>query len=99
MDMKPAKSILVTKITPPQLKKNTLQRQSLNKRLKQVFEYPLTVVQSGPGYGKSTALSSFFRMESIAVCWYSCGEREDDLIPFYQYLVQSIRMQYPNFGE
>ncbi|WP_187273915.1 hypothetical protein [Paenibacillus sp. N3.4] len=97
--MRPAKSILFTKITPPQLKKNTLQRQSLNKRLKQVFEYPLTIVQSGPGYGKSTALSSFFRMERIAVCWYSCGEREDDLVPFFQYLVQAIRTEYPNFGE
>ncbi|MBD0378978.1 BTAD domain-containing putative transcriptional regulator [Paenibacillus sedimenti] len=97
--MRSAKSILVTKITPPQLKKNTLQRQSLNKRLKQVFEYPLTIVQSGPGYGKSTALSSFFRMERIAVCWYSCGEREDDLVPFYQYLVHAIRTQYPGFGE
>lgn len=97
--MKPAKSILVTKITPPQLKKNTLQRQSLNRRLKHVFEYPLTIVQSGPGYGKSTALSSFFQMERIAVCWYSCGDLEDDLVPFYQYLAHAIRRQYPSFGE
>lgn len=97
--MKIGRFILKTKLTPPQMKKQILQRAALNKKLRRIPDYKLTLVQSGPGYGKSTALSTFFRTHSLAFCWYTPGEHDDDLFTFYHYLIQAIRTIAPAFGE
>lgn len=91
--------ILSTKLTPPTLKKYMLRRAALAKKLKRVTDYPLTLVHSGPGYGKSTALSAFFRSGQDALCWYSPSPHDDDLIPFATYLIYAVRTKHSDFGQ
>jgi len=96
--MKTESTILKTKLTPPRLKKYMLRRASLTKKLKQVADYPLTLVHSGPGYGKSTALSAFFGVSTLSCSWVSLSAHDDDIVPFVTYLVGSIRSVMPSFG-
>ncbi|WP_235857540.1 BTAD domain-containing putative transcriptional regulator [Paenibacillus albiflavus] len=91
--------ILTTKLTPPTLKKYMLSRAALTKKLKSVMDYPLTLVHSGPGYGKSTALSAFLRSDQYAMCWYSPSSHDDDLVPYVTYMIYAIRTKHPKFGE
>lgn len=91
--------VLKTKLTPPQLKKHVLRRAPLAKKLKRLAEHALTLVHSGPGYGKSTAVASFLRERSAPLCWYSIGARDGDLYPFLTYVVHAVRARCPGFGD
>jgi LuxR family maltose regulon positive regulatory protein len=91
--------VLKTKLTPPQLKKHILRRAPLAKKLKRLADHPLTLVHSGPGCGKSTAVASFLRDASLPCCWYSVGARDGGLYPFLAYVVHAIRQRRPGFGE
>jgi LuxR family maltose regulon positive regulatory protein len=97
--MKGKISVLKTKLSPPRLKNHVLYRSSLAKKLKQMVHFPLTLLHSGPGYGKSTVLSSFLRNQHHTFCWYSITEHDDDFVPFLTYIIQAIRTHYPAFGE
>lgn len=90
--------VLKTKLTPPQMKKHNLRRSGLAKKLKRLAEHPLTLVQSGPGCGKSTAVASFLRESRSVYCWYTIGARDDDVYPFLTYVVHAIRRSFPEFG-
>ncbi|MCX7707553.1 MAG: tetratricopeptide repeat protein, partial [Anaerolineae bacterium] len=54
-----ADPLLRTKLMPPRLHRRVLPRPSLVSRLQEALEYPLTVVQAGPGFGKTTLLADF----------------------------------------
>ncbi|MCR8644164.1 transcriptional regulator [Paenibacillus sp. N1-5-1-14] len=96
--MKTENMILMTKLAAPHLKKHMLRRSILTKKLKCIEEYPVTLVHSGPGYGKSTALSAFVHTENITYCWYSASAQDDDLVPFLHYVIYAIRKQFNEFG-
>ncbi|CAM2865837.1 BTAD domain-containing putative transcriptional regulator [Paenibacillus sediminis] len=96
--MKNNKFILKTKLTPPQLKTQILHKAELTKKLKRMKQYKMTLVHSGPGYGKSTALASYLHSEPGDFSWYSAGTHDDDLIPFVHYLICSLRSIQPTFG-
>lgn len=91
--------VLKTKLTPHRVKSQMLKRSALTKKLKRLNDHPLTLVHSGPGYGKSTAVASFIREMSAPYCWYSISEHDDDLYVFLTYIVHAIRGRFPAFGE
>lgn len=90
--------VLQTKITPPNLKDTILRRPSLMKKMKTIPRYPLTILHSGAGYGKTTALASYIRDQKKLSCWYSVGPSDDDIIPFLIYMVYAIRKNHQGFG-
>lgn len=51
--------LLRTKLTPPRLHRRVLARPGVVTRLSEAFDYRLTVLQAGTGYGKTTALAAF----------------------------------------
>jgi LuxR family transcriptional regulator, maltose regulon positive regulatory protein len=87
-----------TRLTPPQGKQTVLQRPIINKKLRKISDYPVTVIQSGPGYGKSTTLSSFLKGRDD-YCWYSISPQDDGIMIFLHYIIQSVRLLQPSFGE
>ncbi len=91
--------VLMSKLTPPFVKSNILRRAALERKLRLIGEYPLTIITSGPGYGKSTALSLFSSETKLPVCWYSVTEHDNDLFPFLIHLIHSLRSKFPHFGE
>ncbi|WP_449539378.1 BTAD domain-containing putative transcriptional regulator [Ferdinandcohnia sp. Marseille-Q9671] len=90
--------VLQTKITSPNVKDTILRRPSLMKKMKTISNYPLTILHSGAGYGKTTALASFIHDQKATSCWYSVGSSDDDIIPFITYVVYAIRKNHPGFG-
>ncbi|WP_453990556.1 BTAD domain-containing putative transcriptional regulator [Bacillus nitroreducens] len=90
--------VLQTKITPPNVKDTILRRPTLMKKMKTIPKYPLTILHSGAGYGKTTALAAFINDRKDLSCWYSIGANDDDIIPFLTYVVYAIRKNYQGFG-
>lgn len=91
--------IIQTKLYPPMVKHHYIRKASVMKNLQKTIEYPLTILHSGAGYGKSTALSLYMHDFQPNYCWYTISASDDDFVPFIRYLVFSIRMKYPSFGE
>ncbi|HEX7064715.1 MAG TPA: transcriptional regulator, partial [Bacillales bacterium] len=89
--------IFRTKLTPPQVKQTVLRRPSMVKKLRGIPDFPVTLVHSGPGYGKSTALASFLKGRND-FCWYTVSQQDDEMVSFLHYLVQAVRSQFPEFG-
>lgn len=91
--------IVRTKLIPPLLNKHILHRSALAKKMKGLYEIPLMIVHSSPGYGKSTALSAFLHTEKKPFGWYSIGKTEQDLLPFLIHVAHALHAAYPQFGE
>ncbi|MFU1795804.1 BTAD domain-containing putative transcriptional regulator [Paenibacillus azoreducens] len=91
--------ILKMKLMAPPAKKIWLQRPDLMKRLRHIPETPLTIVASGPGFGKTTALSSYVRQCGCRYAWYSISPQDHDLLPFLLHLTATLRASMPGFGE
>lgn len=91
--------IIQSKLQTPVIKDNYIRRAALTKKMKRIPEYPLTILHSGAGYGKSTALALFMQDEKINGCWYSISPMDDDLLPFLRYLIETIRGVAPEFGQ
>ncbi|MFF2446672.1 BTAD domain-containing putative transcriptional regulator [Neobacillus sp. NPDC058068] len=91
--------IIQTKLRIPAVKEDFIRRAQLTRKLKKIPDYPLTIIHSGAGYGKSTALALFMRDEKIPGSWYSISSMDDDILPFLSYIIHSIRPVLPDFGE
>lgn len=91
--------ILQTKLIPPSIKDDILRRPSITKKLQEILNTPLTIVHSGPGYGKSTAVSTYLSDRGKPFCWYSLTSYDDELIPFLTYFIHSIKGQVASFGD
>lgn len=91
--------IFDTKIIPPRTNNQVIRRQRIVKKMLTIPQYPLTIIHSGAGYGKSTALSLFIKDWPNNYCWYTITASDDDLIPFITYFVYSIRKRYQYFGQ
>lgn len=91
--------IIQTKLRIPVVKDEFIRRAKLTRKMKKIPEYPLTIIHSGAGFGKSTALALFMRDEKIPGCWYSISSMDDDILPFLSYIIHSIRGWVPEFGQ
>jgi LuxR family transcriptional regulator, maltose regulon positive regulatory protein len=91
--------IIKTKLLIPAIKDNYIRRLKLTRKLKNIKEFPITLIHAGAGYGKSTALSLNMMDEKRMGSWYSISSTDDDILPFLTYLTHSIREIHPDFGE
>lgn len=92
-------AIIQSKLRIPIVNNEYIRRASLTKKMKKIPDYSLTIIHSGAGYGKSTALSLYIRDERIPACWYSIASMDDDILPYLSYLIHAIREVIPEFGE
>ena len=97
--MKDKVNVIQTKLFVPKVRDDSLRRSKLTKKLKTILHYPVTIVHSDAGYGKSTALAQYIVDEKQICCWYSISSAEHDLLIFLKYLTSSIRTVFPSFGE
>lgn len=91
--------VIQSKLQIPVVKDEYIRRATLTKKMKKIPEFPLTILHSGAGYGKSTALALYMRDEKINGCWYTITKMDDDILPFLVYLTQAIRRVSPDFGK
>ncbi|WP_216828384.1 BTAD domain-containing putative transcriptional regulator [Alkalihalobacterium elongatum] len=90
--------VVQTKFTPPILKETNISRLHLMKKMRAMDNNRLTLVHSGPGYGKSTSIAAYLNNQSKPYCWYSITKDEDHIHPFIIHMIYSIQQKYSHFG-
>ena len=91
--------IVVSQFIPPKIREHFVMRAKLQRKLHMIPDYPLTIIHSGAGYGKSTGISQFVETSSERICWFSVSAYDHDFIPFMKKLIYSVRTQNSEFGE
>ena len=92
-------TIIMSKLTPPIPSSYYMRRSSLIKKLKSNVDKKLSLLHSGAGFGKSSALAQYFTDSKELFSWYTITEEDDDILPFLRHLVQSIQKVIPTFGK
>lgn len=92
-------TIIRSKLTPPIPSSFYMRRSSLIKKLKTNSYKKFSLLHSGAGFGKSSALAQYYADSRELYAWYTITEEDDDILPFLRYLIQSIRRVIPSFGE
>ncbi|WP_262421885.1 transcriptional regulator [Bacillus aquiflavi] len=92
-------SIIQTKLLVPNVKENWIHRSKLTKKMKSIPKFPLTILHSGAGYGKSTALALFAKGIKMNCYWYSISPSDDEILPFLTYMITAMKHKEPEFGK
>jgi len=62
--------------------------------------YPVTVVQAGPGYGKSTTIASYFNENyNDQYYWYSIDELDSDPALFFLNFIHAFKYKNEDLGD
>jgi len=88
-------TVLRTKIIPPPRNTRTLPRPRVSQTLKQAFDYRLTILQAGAGYGKSTALAEL-TAETQPIIWYQVSDEDNDPLVFLLHVCHGIQQAIPD---
>lgn len=89
--------IIQSKLIPPVPQASYMRLPNLNKLMNKTQNYRLTIIQGGPGYGKSLCLAQFMKDNQSLYSWYTVTSEDDNIIPFVTYLLKSIDRVYPSF--
>lgn len=90
--------VIQSQLIPPRQQRGVLRRPRLEARLAQVLDYPLTLVQAGTGYGKSTALTALSGATDL-LFWYTITEPDRDPLLFLAHLICAFEQQDANWCE
>ena len=90
--------VLKSKLSRPNPGGQVLERPRLLQALQENAGVPLTLVVAEAGYGKTTLLASFARVQRRPVVWYSLMPSDADLVVFGRHLLAGIRREAPRFG-
>lgn len=82
------------KSLPPQL----LARPRLNRHLERIFSYPLTVVHAPMGFGKTTAIREFIRVNKLSPVFIPLMGSSSSLAYFWERLTTKVRKEDPELG-
>ncbi len=81
--------VIQSQLQPPKPRRSLLRRPRLEQLLERVFDYPLTIVQAGTGYGKSTALASLGGA-GRELFWYTITEPDCEPLLFLVHLLSAF---------
>jgi DNA-binding SARP family transcriptional activator len=70
--------IILSQLNPPAQRMHVLLRNRINERLQQSIDYPLTILEAGTGYGKSTSILSFIKTINQPIYWFTISGTERD---------------------
>ena len=90
--------VVRTKFIPPLPRKRLLIRARLAELLGGVVSHRVTILQAGPGYGKSTVLAVHLSRAGVPSFWYSVNSADTDPRVFITHLIWSLRAAYPTVG-
>ncbi|WP_413362494.1 BTAD domain-containing putative transcriptional regulator [Lysinibacillus sp. 3P01SB] len=89
--------IIYSKIMAPNPASQYMRKSSIMKKLKKCSISTLTLLHSGPGFGKTSSLAQFFADAEIPFSWYQVTESDDEILPFLKYLFESIKAIHKEF--
>lgn len=70
--------IILSQLNPPAQRSRVLFRERINGLLHRSLNYPVTLIEAGTGYGKSTAILSFLTRSSYPSYWFSIAGSDRD---------------------
>jgi ATP/maltotriose-dependent transcriptional regulator MalT/two-component SAPR family response regulator len=88
----------ITKILLPGKRTGLLHRPRLVDFLHEHVDRKLLLVSAPAGYGKTSLLIDLAHETTLPVCWYSVDSTDSDPKIFLEYIVASLRRQFPDFG-
>lgn len=81
------------------IKPGMLHRNKVREVLARGLDYPLIMVEAGPGYGKTQAVSMFAADIKERVIWLNLTQLDNDTDHFWNTLVAAIHHELPGFAE
>jgi len=70
--------IILSQINPPAKRSRVLQRERVHQKLQRSLVYPITILEAGTGYGKSTAILSFLEQQDLPIYWFTISGTDRD---------------------
>lgn len=89
--------VLRTKLIPPPRSARILPRPRITEALRSAFDYRLTILQAGAGYGKSTALAEL--ASEVQPVWYQVSNEDNDPLVFLLHLLHATREALPSLTD
>lgn len=83
--------LLTTKLNPPLIRSDIVDRPQLLVQLEQDIGRPLTLITAPAGYGKSTLAAQWLHTSSLPGVWISLDEGDNDTRIFLSYVVAAVR--------
>lgn len=94
----PHHRVIRSRLKPPRLPRHTLLRPRLTRRLLQVRDYRLLLLQAGTGFGKSTALTALAAGEQPLV-WYHLEAEDADPFVLLVHLFAGFSALLPGISD
>jgi LuxR family maltose regulon positive regulatory protein len=96
-----ASSLLKTKLNIPPARPQMVPRPRLIERLKEGLGYNLVLVSAPAGFGKTTLLSEWGRLNrpQVRTGWISLDEGDNDPVRFWDYFITALQTIHSGFGE
>ena len=91
--------IILSQLNPPSQRSRVLNRERIFRQLLNALNYPLTVIEAGTGYGKSTALLSFLGEVDNPVYWYTISGTDRDPKLFLAKLFSAFTQGHQSIGD
>jgi len=91
--------IILTKLHPPMVRRNTFPRERLSALLRRSPERRLTLVYAAAGYGKTTLIANTLAESGLPLIWYSLSRSDRDMVTFYSYMTEAFDRRWRGFAE
>ena len=91
----PSDWILNTKLNPPLLRSDILDRPRLIEQLDRNIQRALTLIVAPAGYGKSTLAAQWLESSSLPGAWVSLDESDNNTRTFLDYIVATVQRLHP----
>jgi LuxR family maltose regulon positive regulatory protein len=88
----------ITKLRPPTLPPDFVQRPRVHERLTEGRERSLTLVCAPAGFGKTTALAGWLHEDRRPSVWVNLDEHDDDFASFTSVLISALGTVVPRAG-
>ena len=89
--------LIATKLRPPAVRDQTVPRQRLLERLQAASGLRLSLVACPAGFGKTTLLAAWHKVEAARkpVAWLTLDEGDDDPVVLWSYVIEALRRVCP----
>ncbi len=90
--------VVRARLMPPRLPRRSLRRPRLDQLIANAAEYPVTVIHSSAGYGKTNALATFAATGGWPTIWATLSSDDADPVVFLVQLIAACRTVAPTAG-
>jgi ATP/maltotriose-dependent transcriptional regulator MalT/DNA-binding SARP family transcriptional activator len=91
--------IILSQLNPPAQRTRILRRERVDTQIQKATNYPLTIIEAGTGYGKSTAVSSLLADIKNSIYWFAISGSDRDPKLFFAKLFSAFNQGEEKLAE